>query len=200
MNKKNMWSSSKKRLKEKKSAYLKALKDCSLTCCISYSLLSYILSLLNLNNTVIKGNVWQNNLQLFMMCAVISMLMFLARIIFEPSEKAYFSLSGIAIDLVVVAIPILVMGGPLYNWFDISKTEVLYPILIFMVVYVLAAGNFYLIAKHSEKELNRRINERKERMSHSESVNDDSEEDFHTQINQNQQQTNNNDLKTNFPK
>ncbi len=150
----------------KKQLIITALKDCSATCCISYTLVSLILSLLNTYNNLMADDAWKHNLELFTVCFVIALLMFLMRIIMKQDEVPRVSLGIVAADLLIVAAPVLGLGGFVFHWFDVFSPQVLFPIGILLIVYALTATIFYFSTKKTEKELNRKINERKERLNH----------------------------------
>ena len=151
----------------KKKIFLKRLKLYGICTCISYTLVSMILSVLNIGSELVTGNTWVANVQLFSVCLVISVLMLITDTIKDPETATTEATPGyILVGLLDVAIPVLGMGGFLYGWFDVFSTQVLYPICILVVVYIAVFAMFYIIGKKTERELNRIINDRKERSSH----------------------------------
>ena len=73
---------------------------------------------------------------------------------------------GFMLGLADVAASVLIMGGLVFHWFSFSTIYILIPIGILLVVYLATFALFYINAKLTEKELNRKILERKERLQH----------------------------------
>ena len=131
--------------------------------CISYTLVNLLLSVLNMNSELIRGDLWITNVQLFSVCFVISVLMLITDTVRDPDTATGEPTVGyIGIGLLDVAVPVLGLGGFVYKWFNVFSLEVLYPICILVIVYFVVFGVFYINGRQTEKELNRRISERKE--------------------------------------
>lgn len=149
----------------KKTLYQR-LRDHALSCCISFTLVNVILSALNIRSELIVGNVWQANLEMFAVCFVIGLLMLIASLFRQEDGSPHVTPLTIGIELVCVAVPVLGLGGFVFHWFDPFSVQILYPIVILIAVYALTAAIFYFNAKRTERELNRLINARKERLHH----------------------------------
>ncbi|HCA55020.1 MAG: DUF3021 family protein [Clostridia bacterium] len=148
-----------------RKSLLKRLRTYGISCCVSYTLVSLILSALNRSENLIAGDIWRTNLQLLSVCAVIALLMFITDTLLKQEENS-FSLPGFMLGLADVAAPVLIMGGLVFHWFSFSTIYILIPIGILLVVYLATFALFYINAKLTEKELNRKIHERKERLQH----------------------------------
>lgn len=149
----------------KKKVFLERLKMYGLSCCISYTIASLILSALNINSSLMEKDVWLANLQLFAVCLVIAVLMLITDTIRDPEEPTSQVTPGyFLIGILDVAVPVLGMGGFLFGWFDVISTQVIYPICILLIVYFAVFAIFYINKRNTEKELNRRINQRKEEL------------------------------------
>ena len=149
----------------KKKIFLKRLKLYGTSFCISYTIASMILSALNINSELIKENIWLTNIQLLIVCFTIAVLMLITDTLLCREENLI-SLPNFLLGLADVAVPVLVMGGPVFHWFSLSTIYILIPIIILFVVYAATFALFYINAKLTEKELNRKIHERKERLQH----------------------------------
>ena len=146
-----------------KKVFLKRLKLYGISFCISYTMVSMILSVLNIGSVLIEGNIWITNLELMLVCLVIAILMLITDLIRTPDTIENPVTPGyIAVMLADVAVPVLGLGGFVFNWFNVFSPQVLYPICILVAVYFAVFAMFYINNKHTEKELNHRISERKE--------------------------------------
>ena len=149
----------------KKDILLKRLKLYGISWCISYTMVSLILSLLNISSEIKMYNVWHSNVELIALCFVINLLMLITDTIRDPESPTVQLTAGyFAIQILDVAAPVLLMGGLWFRWFNVFSYEVLYPIVILLAVYFAVFAIFYINSKNTEKELNRRISERKEVM------------------------------------
>ena len=151
----------------------KKLKIYGISCCMSYTFASTILSLLNSYSELITFNVWNVNLQLFIVCLAIAVLMLISdlTIFRSKDEDDGVSLLQLGVDLFDVAVPVLGLGGPVFHWFDLFSVQILSPILILVAVYLIVFALFYWGMKQTEKELNIMIRKRKEMMKHDEENN-----------------------------
>lgn len=146
----------------KKDVFLKRLKIYGISCCISYTIASLILSVLNIGSTLMS-DVWLANVQLLLVCIVIAVLMLITDTIRDPEEPTSQVTPGyFLIGILDVAVPVIGMGGLLFKWFDVFTLQIIYPICILLVVYFAVFAIFYINKKITEKELNRRISKRKE--------------------------------------
>ncbi len=147
----------------RKKIFLKRLKMYGISFCISYTMASLILSILNYSSELITGSVWLANIQLLVVCFAIAVLMLVTDTIRAPEAmESQLTPGYFALELMDVAIPVLGLGGFVFKWFDVFSLQVLYPICILVVIYFAVFAIFYINSKQTEKELNRRINERKE--------------------------------------
>ena len=155
--------------KMKKQTLFKKIRTYGISGCISYTLVSFILSLLNLNFRLMVQDFWRSNLEILAVCFSIAVLMLVTDCIRNPegTEQGVDPV-GIGLDLVNVAVPVIGLGGFVFRWFQVFSEQVLIPICILVVVYFAVFGLFYLNNKQTEKELNRKINERKAGVSHDE--------------------------------
>lgn len=146
----------------KKEAVKKRVRNYTISLCGSYTLLNVILSLLNQDSALFNGG-WGANLQMFVVCLAIAVLMFITESIRNPDGmKTQITVCEIGIDLIDVAVPVLGLGGPVFHWFELFSFQIIYPICIMIFVYAVIFVLFYINSKQTEKELNRKINERKE--------------------------------------
>ena len=146
-----------------KKIFIQRIKIYGISCCISYSAASLILSALNVNSTLMTDNVWLSNLQLLAVCFVISVLMLITDTIRDPDNHPEEVTPGyILVGIIDTAVPVLGMGGFLFGWFDVLSMQVLFPIAILLIIYFAVFAIFYFSGKNTEKELNRRISERKD--------------------------------------
>lgn len=147
----------------KKDVFFKRMKMYGISCCISYTVASLILSALNIGSTLMESNVWLSNLQLLLVCLVIAVLMLITDTIRDPEGPTSQVTPGyFLVGILDVAVPVLGMGGFLFGWFDVFTVQIIYPICILLVVYFAVFAMFYINKKNTEKELNRRISKRKE--------------------------------------
>ncbi len=150
---------------------IKKLRNYGISCCVSYTFVSIILSLLNVRQHLMSGtdvhDVWLNNIQIFVVCLAIAVCMFITDCLFKIDDgEENYSLISFTLGLVDVVIPVMGLGGFVFRWFNVFSYQILYPTGILLFVYLAVFGLFCLNAKHTEKELNRKINERKERKNH----------------------------------
>lgn len=136
----------------------KSIVTCSVSCCASYTLVSVLLSLFSIND--LKENVWVINLELFIVCFVIALLMLLSNL-FSNDDMGNTKISFL-VGFAEVALPVLLLGGPVFNWFDLFSAEMLSPLFILTFVYTTVFFMLYLYGKWVEKNINKKISERKE--------------------------------------
>ncbi len=148
-----------------KNKLIRRLRTYGVSCCVSYTFVSMIFSVLSMSNHVISDNPWQTHLELFAVCAAIALLMFFSDTLLHQEDDTM-TVTGFFVGLCDVAIPVIGLGGFLFQWFNPLSTQIILPIIILLCVYLAIFVLFYLNAKHTEKELNRKINERKERLQH----------------------------------
>lgn len=145
--------------------FFKRMKLYGISFCISYTMVSAILSFLNLNSELISGNIWLSNVQILVVCFVIAVLMLITDTIRSPETiESQLTPGFFALELLDVAVPVIGLGGFAFKWFDVFSLQVLYPICILVAVYFAVFAMFYINSKHTEKELNRKISKRKEEL------------------------------------
>ena len=151
----------------------KKLKIYGTSCCMSYTLASIILSILNSFGDLITFSVWHENLQLFIVCLAIAVLMLITDLVIlrNTDEDDGINPLQIFLGLVDVAIPVLGLGGPVFHWFDLFSVQILSPIIILVVVYFVIFALYYWGFRQTEKELNNMIRKRKEMKKHDEENN-----------------------------
>ena len=143
-----------------KKQVLDRLKNCGLSCCISFTLVNLILSVLHLDAELMQGNFWRYNLEIFVVCFVIALLMFIVSLFSQEDNPLRMTPGAVVIDLLCVAAPVLGLGGFVFRWFNPFSVYVLYPIVILLVVYALTAAAIYWNARRTEKEINQAITDR----------------------------------------
>lgn len=137
----------------------KSIVACSVSCCASYTLASVLISLLNINE--MNYNIWVINIELFFVCFVIALLMLISNAFLDYDNNIKITF---LIGFAEVAVPVLVLGGPVFNWFDLFSPQIISPVLILSFVYIAIFILFYLHGKKVEREINKKISERKERI------------------------------------
>ncbi len=147
-----------------KRSFFKKLVYYGVSFCVSYTLVSLILSLLNINASLVAGNFWIYNIEIMSVCFCIALLMWLTDTFIKGSSYDDMTPLGIFADLMDVALPVIGLGGFVFDWFDVFSKEILYPIIILLFVYFVVLGFFYLNAKMTEIELNKKIQERKKKL------------------------------------
>ncbi len=151
----------------KKQTLLKKIKTYGISGCISYTMVSLILSLLNNTGNLMETNIWITNLQLLAVCFSIAVLMLVTDCIRNPEGLSVgVNPVDIGLDLLSVAVPVLGLGGFVFHWFNVFSEQILIPIVILVIVYSAVLGLFVLNNKQTEKELNQKINERKAGIKH----------------------------------
>ena len=143
----------------------KRIKKYFISYCISYTIASIMLSVMQFSDSIaIYNNVWLLNIELSAVCLVIAVLMFFSDLFTDPSGEEKITPLGFAIGFFDVAVPVLGLGGPVFKWFDIFSTQVIFPIIIIVAVYLATLALFIINDKLTERAINRKINERKEMM------------------------------------
>ena len=148
----------------------KLLRTYGISCCISYTLVSLILSqsvtLSDYGKKTGAEFIKQLNGQIFILCLVIAVLMLITDIVIDDGEDSGMTLLGFTLGLADVALPVLGLGGFVFNWFNVFSPEIISPIVILLIVYLVVFGMFFINTKLTEMSLNQKINERKESSNH----------------------------------
>ena len=143
------------------------MRNYGISFCASYTLVSVVLSVLNNTGDQIMGNIWIVNIQLALVCLAIAVLMFVSDTLMNHGEENVpLSPLGIAMDLLDVAVPVPGLGGFVFHWFNVFSYQILYPVVIMIAAYFVVLLLFIINNKHTEKQLNQKIQERKEMMQH----------------------------------
>ncbi len=147
----------------KEKSLLHRLKRYGISYCVSYTMANMILSVMNYIDSInIYDNVWLINIELSAICLIIAVLMFFSDMFISHTEGYGFSVLDMIVGFFDVAVPVLGLGGFVFNWFDLFSYEVIYPLCIIAAVYFATLVLFLINDRMTEKEINKKIKERKE--------------------------------------
>lgn len=144
-------------LKRIKSWFIKNFKYYLTICCTSFTVVTLILSVINISVDLMSSNTWMNNIELFIVCFFITMLMMFTDMLTKNSNIFL----GILVHLVDVFVPVFGIGGFIFGWFPISWYWVGIVSGLLIVIYFSIYGIMLLQVKNTSDGINKKILERK---------------------------------------
>lgn len=144
-------------LKRIKPYFIENFKYYLTICCTSFTVVILILSVINICFDLMSSNMWINNIELFGVCFLITMLMLFTDM-FTKNSNIFLV---ILVHLIDTFIPVFGIGGFLFSWFPISWYWIGIISSILIVIYFSVHGIMLLHIKSTSDGINKKILERK---------------------------------------
>lgn len=126
--------------------------------CISFTAVEIIVSVLNVCTNLMSSNIWAFNLEAFIVCLTIAVLMFFT----DVFTYNFSQLLGILIQLADVIVVVIGLGGFVFHWFPMKWELFLLVLGICVIVYIIVYIAMIFSARVTSYQLNKKIIERKE--------------------------------------
>ncbi|MGN0536951.1 MAG: DUF3021 family protein [Acutalibacteraceae bacterium] len=126
--------------------------------CVSFTAVEIIVSVLNVCTDLMSSNIWAFNLEAFVVCLTIAVLMFFTDVLTYNLSQ----LLGILIQLTDVTVVVIGLGGFVFNWFPMKWNFLLLVLGIIFAVYIIVYGAMIFSTRVTSYQVNKKIIERKE--------------------------------------
>lgn len=129
-------------------------------CCISFTILELVISVLHITGIFLGETTWMNNIEMFTVCFCIGILIFITDIFTKNTREGYLNFFQILVHLFDVSLSVFGLGGLVFHWFSWEDILGVFGILSF--IYFVVYGIMILNQKISANMINKEIIRRKE--------------------------------------